>query len=270
MPIIEYLASNTTALLNNFNPQEAIWLLLSLTELTKQQKLNVNLYAKAKVNGSTVIDESIQTENVQDIYSAVLPLDELKGSDQVNELEIKKEGSGDLYFNTSLSYCLQSDKILPLEENAVITRNYFALEDYDEEMPLSKLSSGVLYRGVLTLVIPDNASYIAIENPLPAGIKGLSFNPAIGNFSAQYEQEAFAQSNGITWIDNPLWLFDNYLIEDDKMLLYSNELPAGIYKIDYLIQAGMRGKYNHLPATMKQMFRPNIYGRTKGGWMEIK
>ena len=67
-----------------------------------------------------------------------------------------------------------------------------------------------------------------------------------------------------------MWLFDNYLIEDDKLLLYADDLPAGIYKIDYLVQAGMHGKYNHLPAIVKQMFGSDMYGRTEGGWMEIK
>lgn len=270
MPIIEYLASNTTTLLNNFNSQEAIWLLLALTEVTNQQRLNVNFLAKANVNNKTVIDESIQTENVQDVYSVIIPIDELKGSGHVNEIEISKEGSGDLYFSASLSYCIQTDKILPLEENAVITRNYYSIEDFNAENPLEELTSGILYRGVLTVIIPDDASYIEIENPLPAGIKALSFNPSVSNISMQYEQEELARSNGLTWVDNPLWLFNSYSIEDDRILLSSDELPAGIYKIDYLVQAGIPGKYNHLPATVNQMFKSDAYGRTEGGWIEIK
>ncbi len=270
MPIIEYLASNTTTLINNFNSQEVIWLLLALTEMTNQHELNVNFTTKAKVNNKTVIDESIQTENIQDIYSAILPISELKGTDQVNELRISKEGSGDLFFSTSLSYSLQNDKILPIEENAVITRNYYTLEDFNEETPLSELMSGILYKGVLTLVIPEDTTYIAIENPLPAGLKALSFNPAVSNISMRYERDESARANGLTWIDNPLWLFDYYSIEDDRMFLYSENLPVGIYKIDYLVQAGMHGKYNHLPATVKQMFNSDMYSRTGGGWMRIK
>ena len=270
MPIVEYLTSNATSFVNNFNPQEAVWLLLALTELTNQHKLNVNLQTEVIINNKTLIEESIQTEDVKDIYTATIPIDDLRGSDQINELEIFKEGSGELYFNSSLLYCVETDSILPVEENAVITRNYYTLEDFNEENPLAELTSGVLYKGVLTLVVSEDASYIAIENPLPAGLKALSFNPAVGNISMQYEKEESARANGLTWIDNPLWLFDNYLIEDDRMILYSENLPAGIYKIDYLVQAGMYGKYNHLPATVKTMFNSDMYGRTEGGWMKIK
>ena len=270
MPIVEYLTSNATSFVNNFNPQEAVWLLLALTELTNQHKLNVNLQTEVIINNKTLIEESIQTEDVKDIYTATIPIDDLRGSDQINELEIFKEGSGELYFNSSLLYCVETDSILPVEENAVITRNYYTLEDFNEENPLAELTSGVLYKGVLTLVVSEDASYIAIENPLPAGLKALSFNPAVGNISMQYEKEESARANGLTWIDNPLWLFDNYLIEDDRMILYSENLPAGIYKIDYLVQAGMYGKYNHLPATVKTMFNSDMYGRTEGGWMKVE
>ncbi|MBN2086876.1 Ig-like domain-containing protein [Candidatus Peregrinibacteria bacterium] len=270
IPIIQFLASSTTVLLNNFNPQEAVWILMALNEFTNEQELNVNLFIKAKVNNKTVIDESIHSENPDTIYSSIIKAEDLKDIDQINNIEITKEGSGNLYFNTSLTYSMQSDKITPIEENAVITRNYYTLEDFNEENSLKKLKSGILYRGVLTVVIPEDVSYIAIENPLPAGLKALSFNPAVGDITAQYKQKELNRSSGLNWIDNPLWNFDSYEIQNDRMLLYADDLPAGIYKIDYLVQAGTKGKFNHLPATVQQMFQSYMYGRTEGGWVEVK
>ena len=270
MPIVEYLASNTSTLINNFNSQEAIWLLLALNEISKQDEVNVNINLEAKVNGKTVIEEFIQTENIQDIHSSTMLTKELKKNGQMNELSISKSGSGDLFFSTSLSYSIENSSILPLEKNAVITRDYYALEDFYEETPIDELESGILYKGVLNLLIPEDGNYIVATNPLPAGIKILSFNHNPGDISLRYKSEESSRTNGLSWADNPLWLFDNYSIEEDKMMLYAEELPAGIYRIDYLVQAGMSGEYNHLPASIKTLFKPDVYSRTAGGWMKVK
>ena len=271
LPLVKYLISLTGDVINRFNPQEAIWVLLALNEFTEEQKgMEVSYTAKAEVNQKTVIDESIKTENVKDIYSVKIPLNELKDFDQINEIKISKDGSGLLYFDAELKYYLQNEKVLPIEEGIVITRNYYDLEDFDLLKPVSEMKSGALYRGVINLVTPEDYSYLAVEIPLPAGVKALSFNPSIGNTSWRYEQEEFARLNGLTWIDNPLWNFDNKSIEDDRLMIYSENLPAGVYTIDYLVQAGLPGKYNHLPTSAQLIFNPTIQARTSGEWIEIK
>jgi hypothetical protein len=269
IPIVKYLTS--LMILNRFTPQEGIWIAMALSEfMDNQHGMDINYTAKVSVNNDTVIKENVTVENANQIYQAFSALNSLKKPDQINEIVIEKDGIGPLYFDVNLTYFLSNDSILPVEERLSITRNYYDLEDFEETHPLSELKTGNLYRGILTLIIPEDLKYVVTEESLPAGLKALSFNPALANPSYYYEQEELAQSQGINWIDNPIWNFDSFEIENSRLLIFAENLPAGVYKIDYLVQASLPGRYNHLPASVHQIFNPSVYARTSGEWIEIR
>lgn len=268
VPMVKYLTS--LMILNRFTPQEGIWIAMALSEfMDDQQSPNIDYTAKVSVNNDTVIKENVSSENINQIYQSFLTLNSLKSPDHINEVIIEKDGIGSLYFDADLTYFLSNDSILPVEEGLSITRNYYDLEDFEEGSPLSELKTGNLYRGVLTLIIPEDLKYVVTEESLPAGIKALSFNPALADSSYYYEQEELAKSQGLNWIDSPIWNFDSFEIEDNRLLIFAENLPAGVYKIDYLVQASLPGRYNHLPASIHQIFNPSVYARTSGEWMEI-
>jgi alpha-2-macroglobulin len=269
--IVKYLASLTVKPSYYFNSQEGIWIAMALAEFVNlQSDQNPAYTVKTRINNQTVIDENITSENADKVYQSFAPLSSLKKSNQVNEISISKDGVGPLYFDADLTYYPSNDKILPVEQNVIITRDYYTLEDYAEKQPLAEMNTGNLYRGVLTIIAPEDLDYAAIEEYLPAGIKALSFNPKVASKTSFYEQETFAKTQGLNWVDNPLWNFDHYEIKDEKLLLFAEHLPAGVYKIDYLVQAGLPGKYNHLPASIRQLFSHSVYARTNGEWVEIK
>lgn len=266
--IVKYL---TLTAINNFTPQQGIWIAIALSEFVDDYKISdIDYKAKLSINNGTLIKEDFTDKNTDQIYESFLPLGSLKSPDQINEIAIEKTGTGPLYLNADLTYFLSNDSISPLEEDLSISRNYYNIEDFKEIIPLSVLKTGNLYRGVLTLIVSEDLKYIIIEEALPAGVKALSFNPALANSSYYYEQQKIAQSQGLNWIDNSVWNFDSFKIEDDRLLIFAKNLPAGVYKIDYLAQAIFTGKFNHLPATIHQTLNPSIYARTNGEWIEIK
>ena len=57
---------------------------------------------------------------------------------------------------------------------------------------------------------------------------------------------------------------------DDRLFLFRERLPAGVYEFDYFVRALIPGKYHHLPAVASEMYFPENFGRTSGGYFSIK
>jgi len=156
------------------------------------------------------------------------------------------------------------------ENGAVLSRLYCRLEDTDCKEPVTEMKAGEVYAGSLTLVLPQDITRAFITEPMPAGILPLAVGVSIRSLSSQYQQEEMAKRQGFTFLDNPIWNFNDRSVQKDKLLLYAENLPAGVYTIDYLVQAGLSGSYYHPPATFKVLGQSDIGANTEGGKVEIK
>jgi uncharacterized protein YfaS (alpha-2-macroglobulin family) len=57
---------------------------------------------------------------------------------------------------------------------------------------------------------------------------------------------------------------------DDRLMLFTSQLEPGVYEYDYYVRALIPGKFQYLPATAYEMYTPENFGRTQGGYFEIK
>ena len=153
-----------------------------------------------------------------------------------------------------------------IERDAIITRGY---SEEDSGLSTTQMRQGKLYRGKIRLVISEDMERAVVEEPLPAGVKALSLMPELENPLIAYQRREEARRGGISWTDNPVWLFDGHSIEDDRILLYAEHLPAGAYTIYYTVQAGLPGTFAQTPATLQSLDQPDIYAQTKGTVIEI-
>jgi alpha-2-macroglobulin len=48
------------------------------------------------------------------------------------------------------------------------------------------------------------------------------------------------------------------------MVLTATYLPAGTYEFVYTLRAGLPGVYNVLPATAREEYFPEVFGRSAG------
>ena len=77
--------------------------------------------------------------------------------------------------------------------------------------------------------------------------------------------------NGNDWWDwrNGAWRFTHKEFRDDRVFLFAEELPAGVYRYEYLVRATTPGRYRVRPARAWEMYFPEVFGQTAGEWMEI-
>jgi uncharacterized protein YfaS (alpha-2-macroglobulin family) len=52
--------------------------------------------------------------------------------------------------------------------------------------------------------------------------------------------------------------------------LFADYLPAGRYEFEYLVRASTAGSFQHLPATVEEIYHPETFGRSAGSVFEIK
>ena len=54
-------------------------------------------------------------------------------------------------------------------------------------------------------------------------------------------------------------------MDDDELRLYASYMPPGIHTYRYLARATTPGDYALPAATVEEMYRPEIFGRTEQG-----
>ena len=72
------------------------------------------------------------------------------------------------------------------------------------------------------------------------------------------------------WWWRPWWSFSHTEMRDDRMLLFSNHLPAGVYTYSYTARATTIGEFQLPPVHAEAMYQPEVYGRSTGTLVEVR
>ena len=62
----------------------------------------------------------------------------------------------------------------------------------------------------------------------------------------------------------------SFLLGGAYAVLFADYLPSGSYEYEYLIRATTPGKFHLRPAKAFEMYFPETFGQTDGGWFEVK
>jgi uncharacterized protein YfaS (alpha-2-macroglobulin family) len=199
-------------------------------------------------NASTILDQSKQT----------LPVSALKVNDY-NTLELKKTGSGSLYYDLGLKYYLNGN-VEPRDEGFSITRQMYALSDKSSSTPLTKAKAGDLVREHLTVVVPVERRNVQIEDFIPAGMEIVDLSLATESKDLRFNQ---------VQVKAPEIYPDFKEIRDDRAYVYTAKLDPGVYEFDYYLRALVPGTYSQLPAIVSEMYTPENFGRTGSATFQV-
>jgi hypothetical protein len=240
--------------------------LLSLAEYLKATKeLSGSFEAAVEVNGEEMIRRMFTEKNILSRLESALSLDDLKRG-AMNEVTIGKNGTGKLYYDVVLSYFYTSDTLPPLEQGMGITRKMEPLEGQSSDVKV-----GNTYRVTLTMTVPEDRHFVAVESPLPAGLESIDLSTAIAQQALLEDQQ-----NSVTdwWSNTPLsraqWAFNHKEYRDDSVFLFADQLPAGVYQYEYLVRATTPGTFHERPARMWEMYYPENFGQTSGQLFTVK
>ncbi len=243
--------------------QSTVSVLLAFIEYLEQTKeLNADFTAGVEMDGTQILDWKVTKQNVLSRKEVKLTLDELLRGEETT-LKIGKQGTGRLYYDAVLSYFYTADTLPPAEEGISVLRSIEPLPGEQKT-----LTVGSSYRVTLTITVPEDRQFVAVESPFPAGFEPIDLHLKTA------QQTLFEDDTTRMWDENywqkGLWRFSHRELRDDMFFAFADELPAGVYQLTYLVRATTPGTFHERPAHVFQMYFPEVFGQTAGKIVTIQ
>jgi len=167
-------------------------------------------------------------------------------------LTLRATPASNFYYDLLLRYFLPTALVPPRDEGFTVVRK---LTTRDGTTAVSGGKVGQILHGHLTVVVPVDRQFVAVEDFIPAGTE-------LVNLRLDTEDASLAADICDDW--NCRW-YDHSELRDDRLFLFSEQLAAGTYEYDYYLRVLTAGEFAHLPARAWAMYTPEVWGRTGGG-----
>ena len=200
------------------------------------------------------------------------------------------------YYDMSLTYFLPIGSVPARDEGFVVERNLYKVDDVKRLQPVMEAKAGEVLRGVVRITVPKERRFVGIEDFIPAGTELVNFNLATEDQSLQDSSENGSYGQGVGYagrkglasvlgIGGPAELPDEVYsgkallrerlypdateMHDDRLFLFKETLPAGVYDYEYYVRVLVPGVFQHLPVVVSELYFPENFGRTRGEYFTV-
>ncbi len=250
--------------------------LISLNDYIKANHLeDLNYTADVLLNGKSVLGGRFKGVSAEPLERTIdfseNEISSLK-KDTEYSLEFKKEGKGDLFYTTTLTYALPVQKQEAREQGICI---YTQIEDVKtgQIVQPNKLEAGKVYRETVYISSTLSLEYVAVRAPVPAGceIMNAAFVttgsiPPRDSDSSESEEDDYERESSYRY--NAGLSYQG--IYDAEVQYFWNYFPSGWQKVDFLFRAVRNGEWTIPCATAECMYEEEIFGRTGGVLCKIE
>jgi hypothetical protein len=251
------------------NTQENAWAMAALVDYYRKHEAEVPAFTgTAALAGQALMKEAFQGRTT-DARAKDVPMAELSARvapGQPAELRFEREGAGTLHYTARLRYVRDDPALAPLDQGMRITRRY-ALADL-EGVAVTSAAAGALVKVTLELELTKERRFVAVTDPLPAGLE-----PVESWFATTASDLARAQGEQ----ENAQWLdwwerggFDHVERHDDRVQLFATRLEEGRHTFSYLARATTAGAFHAAPARAEEMYEPEVFGRTESAVLTVR
>lgn len=190
----------------------------------------------------------------------------------------RSAASTPLFFYATVHEVPRQRPVTPDEHGIQVERWY---EDYDTGKPIVSAPEGALVRVRLRLTVPAARQFVALTDPLPAGLEAVDLslrttgqlpgpgattpeNPPTGEGESDEGYYPWGWYYG-SW-DAGWWSpFDHRELRDDRVVYVATVLWTGRYTATYVARATTPGVFVRPPAHAEEMYNPAVQGRSDGG-----
>lgn len=254
--MVQYLASKRKGIEGWGSTNETSYTILALTEyLSAQSKAQGATPYQVALNGKTLAAGTLDTG--QTSLKLEIPLAQL--ADGANSLTLKTEGGAPLYFDLSTQYYrLQAST--QAVGNLKLSRRYL---DPVSKTALDTLKAGQLVQVELTIDVPEDVSYLALEDHLPGGLEALNegLNASLEPGTSDYEYDV------LYWDD---YGYNYKEIRGDRVVFFFTSLSKGKHTYTYMARAASAGLFTALPAQAYAMYDARLWGRSTKVEIQVK
>ena len=241
------------------NTQEAAFALMALSDYARiREPAAPDFTARVVLAGRTLATGKFDGRSLSAVGSQH-PLDALPAGRTA--LSFHRDGIGRLYYGARLSFVPAAVPVDAKDSGIVVQRWY---TPQDGEGRLQAVTEGELVRVHLRLATHQTRHYVAVVDPMPAGLEAVDTTLATSARGASSRTEAGsrrADGRRVRW-HVP---FDHTEMRDDRVLLFADRLQPGVHTWSYVARATTAGTFVMPPAHAEEMYTPEVRGRSDGG-----
>lgn len=245
--------------------QEAAFALLALDSYRQKQEATAPSFDATVWLGERALGQSRHRERSLAAGGFVVPMRDLPRAGDA--LVFQKEGRGTLFYQALLRYSPKELPLEPLDHGFFIDSKLYAVPR--GELPAAvrqgyapgqvRFFAGDVVLGDVTVIVPVERNFVAIEVPLPAGFEAIDLSLA-----TQAEQP-------FVDLESPAYVADwsRRELRDDRVLYFLNRMNPGTHRFTYLARATSSGTFVLPPVTVSEMYAPENFGRTGGRTISV-
>lgn len=250
--------------------QEAAFALMAITELVRAKERDApDFDAKVSLGGKLLIAEDFRGRSLE-VVSARVPIAEL-GSAAV-PFVFEKSGPGVLSYSAVLRTAKQQLPTDAVDRGIAVQRWFEPWEAPSGQGQVKQVYAGDLVRLRVRVASSVARRFVAVDVPLPSGLEAV--DSALAS-SARLPLPTARVDLGdgdepAEPVDDSFWSpFNHTELRDDRVVLFSDELPPGVYAATVAARATTPGRFVLRPATAEEMYAPEVSGRSDGGTFEV-
>jgi len=234
---------------------------------------------RVRAGGRTVLAQVVgATDSVSAVPLTGLP-ERARDGRRLLRLRLNtRRGSAPLFYTVSVDEIPAAPPVTPDIQGIVVERWY---ERFDDGRPVTSVKEGDLVRVRLRVTVPADRQFVAVEDPLPAGLEPVDLSlatsgtlqPFVTPESEQARLDGDRDRDGPHWQS---WLYgrwdggwwspwDHKALHDDRVVYFARMLWAGSYTASYIARATTAGTFVRPPAHAEEMYNPALQGRSDGG-----
>jgi alpha-2-macroglobulin len=192
-------------------------------------------------------------------------------------------GRAPMFYALTVDEVPSAAPVTPDAKGIIVERWY---ERFADGRPVTSVREGELVRVRLRVTVPSDREFVAVEDPIPAGLEPVDLSLATsGTLSpfttpvsdAARERAEEENNEGQSWQawlygrwENGWWSpWEHRALHDDRVVYFARMLWAGSYSASYVARATTSGSFVRPPAHAEEMYNPAVQGRSDGGRFEV-
>ena len=240
------------------NTQEAAFALLAMSDYARiREPAAPDFEARVVFAGRTLATEKFHSRSLG-VVTKEHALDTLAPGK--TDLSFHREGTGRLYYGARLTYA-PAEVPRDAKDAGIVVQRWYTPSD--GEGRVQAVTEGELVRVHLRLATHQTRHYVAVEDPLPAGLEAVDTTLATSARRDTGSQSGSRRADGrrVRW-SVP---FNHTEMRDDRVLLFADRLQPGVHVWSYVARATTAGTFVMPPAHAEEMYTPEVRGRSDGG-----
>jgi uncharacterized protein YfaS (alpha-2-macroglobulin family) len=234
----------------------ALWAMANYVDQLEEDDLALKVSASL---GERHILDAALSSRTQPPAEASAPLSDLG---QKSQLTLAAEGSGQAWSTVRLAFAPKEANLeSELGGGLIVSRSYSVVRPAASDPGLTTFKRGQVVKVDVLLVATDDRADLVLEDKVPAG-----FEPV--NFNLKSEDQTLTPILDSASDDEGSYRYGHWYsyqqIWPDRVAVFAERLPAGVYSFSYLVRPATPGLYR-LPGPMAQaMYEPETFGRGAG------